>query len=68
MLMRCVMNRFHSKKLYTISCLLMFLRKTFAMMLEALISVINKLQDVFNSVGSNSIDLPQIVVIGSQVR
>nr|CAH7729820.1 unnamed protein product [Callosobruchus chinensis] len=34
--------------------------------MEALIPVINKLQDVFNTVGSNSIHLPQIVVLGSQ--
>lgn len=36
--------------------------------MEALIPVINKLQDVFNTVGSDSIQLPQIVVLGSQVR
>lgn len=35
--------------------------------MEALIPVINKLQDVFNTVGSDAIHLPQIVVIGSQV-
>ncbi|XP_068141696.1 dynamin-1-like protein [Drosophila tropicalis] len=34
--------------------------------MEALIPVINKLQDVFNTVGSDSIQLPQIVVLGSQ--
>jgi GTP-binding protein EngB required for normal cell division len=34
--------------------------------MEKLIPVINKLQDVFNAVGSEGIDLPQIVVIGSQ--
>ncbi|GLV42477.1 Dynamin related protein 1 [Carabus blaptoides fortunei] len=34
--------------------------------MEALIPVINKLQDVFNTVGSDAIHLPQIVVIGSQ--
>ncbi|XP_055385954.1 dynamin-1-like protein [Condylostylus longicornis] len=34
--------------------------------MEALIPVVNKLQDVFNTVGSDSIQLPQIVVIGSQ--
>jgi len=32
--------------------------------MEKLIPVINKLQDVFNAVGSESIDLPQIVVVG----
>lgn len=36
--------------------------------MEALIPVINKLQDVFNTVGSDSIQLPQIVVLGSQVN
>ncbi|XP_019867474.2 dynamin-1-like protein isoform X2 [Aethina tumida] len=34
--------------------------------MEALIPVINKLQDVFNTVGSDAIQLPQIVVLGSQ--
>jgi replication fork clamp-binding protein CrfC len=35
--------------------------------MEELIPVINKLQDVFNVMGSNSeIDLPQIAVVGSQ--
>ncbi|CAI9737440.1 dynamin-1-like protein isoform X1 [Octopus vulgaris] len=34
--------------------------------MEHLIPVINKLQDVFNTVGSETIQLPQIVVIGSQ--
>ncbi|XP_074646094.1 dynamin-1-like protein [Tubulanus polymorphus] len=34
--------------------------------MESLIPVINKLQDVFNTVGSESIQLPQIVVIGTQ--
>jgi hypothetical protein len=36
--------------------------------MEALIPVINKLQDVFNTIGSESIQLPQIVVVGTQVR
>ena len=35
--------------------------------MEALIPVINKLQDVFNTVGADAIQLPQIVVIGTQV-
>lgn len=35
--------------------------------MEGLIPVINKLQDVFNTVGSEAINLPQIVVIGNQV-
>jgi len=34
--------------------------------MESLIPVINKLQDVFNTVGSEVIQLPQIVVIGTQ--
>lgn len=37
------------------------------MSMEALIPVVNKLQDVFNTVGSDSIQLPQIVVLGRQV-
>jgi dynamin 1-like protein len=35
--------------------------------MESLIPVINKLQDVFNTVGTDAIQLPQIVVVGSQV-
>lgn len=34
--------------------------------MEQLIPVVNKLQDVFNTVGSDIIDLPQITVVGSQ--
>uniref|UniRef100_A0A8C5ECY5 Dynamin-1-like protein n=1 Tax=Gouania willdenowi TaxID=441366 RepID=A0A8C5ECY5_GOUWI len=34
--------------------------------MEALIPVINKLQDVFNTVGTDIIHLPQIVVVGTQ--
>ncbi|XP_032827283.1 dynamin-1-like protein isoform X1 [Petromyzon marinus] len=34
--------------------------------MQALIPVINKLQDVFNAVGAETIQLPQIVVIGTQ--
>ncbi|CAH8458508.1 unnamed protein product [Heterobilharzia americana] len=34
--------------------------------MESLIPVINKLQDVFNTVGSETIHLPQIVVLGTQ--
>uniref|UniRef100_A0A8C5QHQ5 Dynamin-1-like protein n=1 Tax=Leptobrachium leishanense TaxID=445787 RepID=A0A8C5QHQ5_9ANUR len=34
--------------------------------MEALIPVINKLQDVFNTVGADVIQLPQIVVVGTQ--
>jgi len=36
--------------------------------MEALIPVINKLQDVFNTVGTDAIQLPQIVVVGTQVE
>ena len=35
--------------------------------MEQLIPVINKLQDVFNTVGTEAIQLPQIVVVGTQV-
>ena len=35
--------------------------------MENLIPVINKLQDVFNTVGAETIFLPQIVVLGNQV-
>jgi GTPase SAR1 family protein len=34
--------------------------------MESLITAINKLQDVFATVGSGSIHLPQIVAIGNQ--
>jgi dynamin 1-like protein len=34
--------------------------------MDELIPIVNKLQDVFNTVGYDPIDLPQIVVIGSQ--
>ncbi|XP_074926909.1 dynamin-1-like protein isoform X5 [Chelonoidis abingdonii] len=36
--------------------------------METLIPVINKLQEIFNTVGAEVIQLPQIVVIGAQVR
>ena len=36
--------------------------------MEQLIPVINKLQDVFQTVGREAIQLPQIVVIGAQVE
>ena len=36
------------------------------MAMEDLIPVVNKLQDVFSAIGQSPIDLPQIVVIGSQ--
>lgn len=34
--------------------------------MESLIPIINKLQDVFNTIGADSIQLPQIVVVGTQ--
>lgn len=34
--------------------------------MEDLIPIVNKLQDVFSAIGQAPIDLPQIVVIGSQ--
>jgi polynucleotide 5'-kinase involved in rRNA processing len=34
--------------------------------MEDLIPIINKLQDVFSAIGQQAIDLPQIVVVGSQ--
>ncbi len=37
-------------------------------LMEALIPVINKLQDVFNTVGADVIQLPQIAVVGTQVK
>ena len=39
----------------------------FLTQMEQLIPVINKLQDVFNTVGAEAIQLPQIVVVGAQV-
>lgn len=38
----------------------------FSLNMEALIPVINKLQDVFNTVGADAIQLPQIIVLGTQ--
>lgn len=35
--------------------------------MERLIPIVNKLQDVFSTIGVDTINLPQIVVIGSQV-
>lgn len=34
--------------------------------METLIPVVNKLQDVFNTIGAESLQLPQIVVVGAQ--
>lgn len=38
------------------------------MNMEALIPVVNKLQDVFNTVGADILQLPQIAVVGTQVK
>jgi dynamin 1-like protein len=35
---------------------------------DRFIKAVNKLQDVFTTVGSEAIQLPQIVVIGNQVE
>ena len=35
--------------------------------MDALLPIINKLQDIFNAIGSDAIQLPQIVVVGVQV-
>ena len=37
-----------------------------SLVMDSLIPVVNKLQDVFNVIGYDPIDLPQIVVVGSQ--
>lgn len=34
--------------------------------MDQLIPVVNKLQDVFGAIGQQSLDLPQITVVGSQ--
>jgi hypothetical protein len=34
--------------------------------MEQLIPIVNKLQDVFGAIGHQTIDLPQITVVGSQ--
>lgn len=34
--------------------------------MEQLIPVVNKLQDVFSAIGKQTLDLPQITVVGSQ--
>ena len=34
--------------------------------MESLIPIINKLQDVFGTIGGEAIQLPQIIVVGSQ--
>ena len=34
--------------------------------MNSLISILNKLQDVFNTIGAENIQLPQIVVVGNQ--
>ncbi|TIB72673.1 hypothetical protein E3Q17_01421 [Wallemia mellicola] len=34
--------------------------------MDDIISIVNRLQDTFNTIGGNAIDLPQIAVVGSQ--
>lgn len=34
--------------------------------MDQLIPVVNKLQDVFSAIGKQTLDLPQITVVGSQ--
>ena len=34
--------------------------------MDQLIPIVNKLQDVFGAIGQQTVDLPQIVVVGSQ--
>lgn len=34
--------------------------------MDQLIPIVNKLQDVFGAIGHQPVDLPQIVVVGSQ--
>ena len=34
--------------------------------MDSLITIINKLQDVFNTIGAETMELPQIVVVGNQ--
>ena len=46
----------------------LFLFQLVSFVMEQLIPVINKLQGVFNTVGSEAIQLPQIVVVGTQVE
>ena len=41
-------------------------RKAWILLMEGLIPVVNKLQDVFSAVGNSPLYLPQIVVIGAQ--
>ncbi|EEC04073.1 dynamin, putative, partial [Ixodes scapularis] len=47
-------------------CLRFLLCEGKAVMVMALIPVINKLQDVFNTIGADALQLPQIVVVGAQ--
>lgn len=41
-------------------------QQNFATPMESLVSIVNKLQDVFQKVGGGEIELPEIVVVGSQ--
>jgi GTP1/Obg family GTP-binding protein len=48
-----------NRLLFQISCLQ-------AHEMNQLIPIVNKLQDVFSTIATNGIDLPQMVVVGSQ--
>ncbi|RYH05465.1 hypothetical protein EON65_44600 [archaeon] len=43
-----------------------FANRQYYGVMEQLIPVVNKLQDVFGAIGQEVLDLPQIVVVGSQ--
>lgn len=62
-------RKFCANNIFTL-CFLIFKKNLAAQFeMESLIPVINKLQDVFSAVGTREaeIQLPQIVVVGSQV-
>ena len=66
----CVFHHFHPqtiKRKRKKSRYFIAERYIYCRLMDALIPILNKLQDVFNTVGSESIQLPQIVVVGSQV-
>lgn len=44
-----------------------FVVNTKSFVMDTLIEIVNKLQDVFNTVDTTSIQLPQIAVVGTQV-
>lgn len=56
-----------TNKIFKFFLPIIFLESSINSEMEQLIPVINKLQDVFHSVGMlDTIDLPQIAVVGSQ--